>query len=408
MIEMAQDWQSRKNMEWNIRGYILLNLDLNVMLVPVIMILWLQIGLTFNQVLLLQGIFVLVILLFEVPSGALADSRKRKSVVVLGQLLMITGVASFLIANDFWWCAIAEVSFGIGQAMISGALEAMLYDSLLENGRQDELQAVVRKERIIGFTAAMLLAPLGGIMGDVILRLPLLLIVIIDVIIIMLVVTKTTEPERIKARSAGDATVKALGKMKNPVLIGVIIFSMSGALGTLVFWGYQNLLVESYQFTPSIMGLFMATLNLMAAASTWFSRRFEKRTGMNLLIGFMVVDLLAITMIMVFRNSLVLIIVGTLMFQFTRGSRSPVVTSIMQKNLQSSERATFISLNSMQASLGYLVMVMVVNLLELSLIETLLMIALLTAVIIIIMMIISAWISSASGRCGILSREMLS
>lgn len=52
-----------------IMGYTLTSLDFTAMLVPVIVIIWQQIGLSFGEMLLLQGIFTSSVLLAEVPSG---------------------------------------------------------------------------------------------------------------------------------------------------------------------------------------------------------------------------------------------------------------------------------------------------------------------------------------------------
>ncbi|MFW9990670.1 MAG: MFS transporter [Candidatus Odinarchaeota archaeon] len=380
MVHEIRSQQAEILVNRNIKAYILLNLDLLVMLVPVIMILWVKIGLTFNQVLLLQGIFVLTIMVAEVPSGALADSRRRKSVVIIGQSLIACATAFYLVADNFWWCVMAEMTYGLGQATLSGSLQAMLYDSLLEYSRQDELQSVVRTERIITFTLAVLLAPVGGIMGTIAVRLPLLVITVLEVVIVLLSVFLLTEPERVKARNTGEAAVRAIKGLKNPVLFGLAIFSLSGAVGTIVFWSYQNLFVNEFNFTALTMGVLMAILNLLAASSTWFSRKLEKKVSLNLLTCFAALDTVGIVMIVLFKNS-VAVFLPVLLFQFTRGSKAPLVAVLMQENLHSAERATYISLNSMIGSLVYMLLVGTVNGLGLSLVETLVLMAVSCAVI---------------------------
>ncbi|MHA1450979.1 MAG: MFS transporter, partial [Candidatus Hodarchaeales archaeon] len=272
MTNCNHEKSNDKMVHRNTAAYIMLNLDMAIMAVPVIMILWLEIGLSFNEILLLH--------------------HNRKTIIIAGQLLLALAMACYYIADNFWWCMAAEVSFGIGQAVISGSLEAMLYDSLVEHGKQDQLQSIVRKERMISFSSAVLLGPTGGIIGSIDLRLPFLILTAIEIVITLMAIIYLSEPGRIRAESTGEATVRALKKLKNPTLVGIVIFSISASVSSIVFWGYQKMFVDELSFTPLMMGWLMASLNLIAAISSKMSKKLENKASLNTLAGFVAIDLI--------------------------------------------------------------------------------------------------------------------
>ncbi len=85
-------------------------------------------GFTLGQVGLLFGVFALTVALLEVPSGMLADlwGRKRTALAAYG-FLIIAQLALFFAFSLPLLLAWA-VLYGVGRALVSGALEAWFVD----------------------------------------------------------------------------------------------------------------------------------------------------------------------------------------------------------------------------------------------------------------------------------------
>jgi MFS family permease len=139
---------------------------------PVLAILFLDLGLTLDQFVLLNLIWALTIFLFEVPSGALADTIGRRTLLIAASLLMIIEMLCLLLAPRdggtllFALCVINRICSGLSEACASGADEALAYDSLpAENRAQawDTLLARVMRWRSVGFVVAMIS---GGVLYD--------------------------------------------------------------------------------------------------------------------------------------------------------------------------------------------------------------------------------------------------
>jgi MFS family permease len=107
---------------------------------PVIGVLFLDLGLTLEQYALLNVIWAVVIIVLEIPSGALADVIGRKRVVVLAAALMVAEMAVFAFAPRgawmFWLLVLNRILSGAAEACASGADEALAYDSLPEADRK--------------------------------------------------------------------------------------------------------------------------------------------------------------------------------------------------------------------------------------------------------------------------------
>jgi len=107
---------------------------------PVIGVLFLDLGLTLEQYAWLNVIWAVVIIVLEIPSGALADVIGRKRVVVLAAALMVAEMAVFAFAPRgawmFWLLVLNRILSGAAEACASGADEALAYDSLPEADRK--------------------------------------------------------------------------------------------------------------------------------------------------------------------------------------------------------------------------------------------------------------------------------
>ena len=139
---------------------------------PVLAILFLDLGLTLDQFVLLNLIWAATIFLFEVPSGALADTVGRKKLLVTAAVLMVVEMSCLLLAPRnggallFALCVVNRVCSGLSEACASGADEALAYDSLPEDeraGAWDKLLATTMRWRSLGFVIAMVL---GGLIYD--------------------------------------------------------------------------------------------------------------------------------------------------------------------------------------------------------------------------------------------------
>jgi len=139
---------------------------------PVLSILFLDLGMTLEQYNLLNVAWAVTIVLFEIPSGAMADWLGRKTMVVIAAGLMVVEISliAFAPANAGWWLFAVllgnRVLSGMAEASASGADEALAYDSLVSEGREKEWPRVLEALGQISSVAFFFAMLLGGVVYD--------------------------------------------------------------------------------------------------------------------------------------------------------------------------------------------------------------------------------------------------
>lgn len=127
---------------------------------------WEARGMTIQMVVYTEIIFALTVVLAEVPSGIMADKWGRKRMIVLASLL---GCCEFLIlifATEFWHFALVVFLAGIGMSASSGAENALLYDSLLEEGKEEDFEKYLGRLNAFDLVSIILAALCGGLLAN--------------------------------------------------------------------------------------------------------------------------------------------------------------------------------------------------------------------------------------------------
>lgn len=171
-------------------------------------------GLSIFDVMLVNTAFTLGQLVFEVPTGVIADTigRRVSYLLSIGTLVVSTllYVGAAVFSWGFWGFVAASLLLGLGFTFQSGAVDAWMVDAL------DEAGWVGAKDRAfaagqMAFSSAMLVGSLlGGVLGQVDLAIPYLLraavLVAAFVMVWLLVKDRGFAPRRLGWSSFGAET----------------------------------------------------------------------------------------------------------------------------------------------------------------------------------------------------------
>lgn len=126
-------------------------------------------GLSLGQISSLYVIWSATAVILEVPSGAWADVVPRRLLLALGAGLHAVGFASWILWPTYLGFAAGFVLWGAGSALISGTLEALVYDELAAVGATESyarLMGYAGSASTLGVLAATFLAaPLFAVGG---------------------------------------------------------------------------------------------------------------------------------------------------------------------------------------------------------------------------------------------------
>lgn len=140
-------------------GYAFLS-DL-VLLYPLYVVFFADTGLSVGQISTLFVLWSAAGILFEVPSGAWADVVSRRLLLCLAPLVTAGGYALWVLLPAYPAFAVGFLLWGAGGALVSGALEALVWTEL------DRLGAADRYARVLGraSTAGVLGVVLSGVLA---------------------------------------------------------------------------------------------------------------------------------------------------------------------------------------------------------------------------------------------------
>ncbi len=91
-------------------------------------------GIGASHISLLLIIWSATAFVFEVPSGAWADSFDRRHLLVVSAFVYAAGFATWMTWQTFPGFALGFVFWGLSSALMSGTFESLVYDELVERG----------------------------------------------------------------------------------------------------------------------------------------------------------------------------------------------------------------------------------------------------------------------------------
>jgi MFS family permease len=135
-------------------------------------------GLDIFQVMLVNAVFTAGMVLFEVPTGVVADTIGRKVSFLFCIAVLFVTTLLYVAASHFLWGVWGfvgiSVLIGLGFTFFTGAVEAWLVDALVHTGYEGSTEKVFARGQSI-FSASMLIGTVsGGLLGQVHLSIPYL------------------------------------------------------------------------------------------------------------------------------------------------------------------------------------------------------------------------------------------
>ena len=106
-------------------------------------------GFSLVQIGFAETVFHITSLICEIPSGMLADMYGRKKMLVLGNLMTITGDIVMFLSQDYWMVLLSMPFHAMAYNFASGSGEALAYDSMKKVGKQEGYEKYVSNQSII-------------------------------------------------------------------------------------------------------------------------------------------------------------------------------------------------------------------------------------------------------------------
>jgi MFS family permease len=338
--------------------YVIRSVRWFMVVMPIIVLFFQDLGLSLQEVFLLQTVFAITVILLEVPSGYIADVMGRKLTLVTGAVFAVLGFGMYAIAQGFWMLFFGEMVVAVSSSLISGSDVALLYDSLLEMGREKQFSKIQGKVLSWGSFSEGIAGLIGGALALVSLRAPIIAQVVVMFFMIPFSLS-LVEPKRHKLEVHESPLNQVLRIVKyslhdhSEIKWFIIYGGVIGSSTLTMVWFVQPYF--SFVGLPLVwFGVAWAVLQFMAAASFLVAQKYEYWLGKRrAFISLVVLAFLAYLALGL--SSALWAIVFILPFQFIRGIHNVVIVDYVNKLVTSDIRATVMSVKAMSGRIIFAV-----------------------------------------------------
>ncbi len=325
-------------------------------------------GLSASEVFAVYAFMTVGTVLFEIPTGAVADVKGRRLSYLIGAFALAAGTLFYWylwsVGAGFLWFAGATLGFGIAFTFFSGATEAWLVDALNATGFEGELEDVFASSQV-ALGAAMLSGTLlGGLLAQVtdlgvpyLLRAALLLVTFVVAYRAMHDLGFEPHSTGSLVRAVGQTTRDSIeyGWRIAPVRWMTLGGAFSFATMSFVFYAMQPYLLELWgdseaYLVASAAATIVAGAQMVGGMSSGFvRRRFSSRTSLIMVLAVAGGGLVAlIGLVGNFWAAIVVLVVWSVAFAVVM----PVRQAFLNAQIDSSHRATVLSVDSLVSSAG--------------------------------------------------------
>ena len=315
-----------------------------------------------------NAFFTVGMVVFEIPTGVVADTRGRQLSYVLGAGTLLFSTLLYLVMwqvhAPLWGWPIASILLGLGFTFFSGATEAWLVDALHATGFQGHLDHVFGRAQTVAGVAMLGGTVAGGFIAQVtnlgvpyVIRAAMLGVTLVVAWRFMRDIGFSPDREASAVTAVRNVLKGSIdGGLRNPPVRWLMLAApFTAGTGIYIFYAAQPYLLELYGDPKaySIAGLaaaIFAGVQIGGGLLVPYVRRlFRRRTDALLLGGVLGVAFLAILGLKPgFVIALGLLALWACIGAVTRPMRSAFLNDV----IPSEQRATVLSFDSLMGSAG--------------------------------------------------------
>lgn len=314
------------------------------------------------QIALLASIFEASILIFEMPTGLVADIYGRKISVILSAFVSFISGIFFIFFPFLFGFIIAEILSGLGETFRSGALEAWLVDSLKHEGKEEKVKyafAQGTKYKTFGNLCGLIL---GGYLAWLNVKLVWVPFSLIFFILSIFLISKMREEYKIEKTISGKIFAKVSEMVKKSLtilkshklilaLLLLVLFSEFSFETISQYWQVhfsENLFIKTEYF-GWILAISSVITFLLIDKVTRLSEKLKHQ--INSLLILQTLFLLSLLVITLTFSPIVAILFFVLL-QCLVSFKEPIFLDLYNKHIPSEQRATLLSFQSLVGSGG--------------------------------------------------------
>ena len=312
-----------------------------------------QRGLSLAQASLVDVMFFVAAAFGEVPTGIVADRFGRKTSLIAGAALLSVGILGWTFVPTLPLIMLSYFGMGVGFTFLSGAEDALFYESVQLAGRADDYTPMVGRAGAAFQGALALGSVASGLLASINLILPMLISGLGLLTMLGVVLTfkesQTEEKSGVQTRkSFGEILRQSLAIMRaRPTLLYLMIYL---ALVPLASFITETLFLQPQALSLGVpiagIGLLVMAVQLINMVGSNWSDRFQALFGEGRLIYtaplLIIASLILLAMLQKLPALLFIAVIG-----FITSVLRPGLLNRIQNEVSDDVRATIISMQSL-------------------------------------------------------------
>ncbi len=228
-------------------------------------------------------------LIFDIPSGLLADKWSRKKTLILAFIALACSSLFIGLGSSFTTFFIGYMFYGVYLVCTSGTYAALMYDALHEEGRSDQYSKINGRAYAMVLVGAGVANIFSGFIAHSFgFRVPFVISVVPAILNVMLMMT-ITEPTFHKAehreKIIKDAAVVAKSFIKVPLLRAIVGVLTGFTFVELFKTDFSQLLMLRYTSSAQAVGILWAIYAFAWGLGGLIAHKVKNRMSLLLFIA---------------------------------------------------------------------------------------------------------------------------
>ena len=308
-----------------------------------------QKSLSASEIYLIYAIFSILVFVLEVPTGYIGDKIVHKNSILIGLFCGIIGFCGLIFFKGFYGIIISYFFMALMTSLISGSDEAILYDCLKQDGRENDFESVYAKTESFSYAASIAANILAGIIATFSMTIDVLVQISFLIIAFLIFVGTNVISDFVDEENNIVGVKEKVKESKMLIVLLVLagLFMTSTLLGT----KFSQQIMLAGNIPLSLFGVFTAIMTLVASL---FSYIAPKITWIPFSILMLIPSVILIIIGISGKSAFILLLMVTSM---SRAMGNIKLSAYINNQISSKYRATINSIKSLLFRVFYSIII---------------------------------------------------
>jgi len=309
---------------------------------------------------LIDGLSKIVAVVLEVPSGAVSDLLGKKKTLIMGNMFFALCSIVLINAATFTTLLIGNMIMFVGFAFLSGAKEAILYDTLIDINKEDHYDEVLGRVSTIAIVTTIVTIFTGGFLYSIKPELTFWAWLVWSLLAIVTLLFMDEPKADDGELTYGQYFSKLKSGTKSIFQKSFMKFTLPVLFFAMLIKSYEGVIRQNtgayFGFDGETFGYLMAIITIPTLLISYNFGRIVKTLKERTEYVFMALYLLGFLIVYV-TNNMIFGVASFLSIYAAQELAKPFIISMVNKNTDSKHRATALSTVSLFSEIPYMIVV---------------------------------------------------